>query len=65
MYCLVNTFSCYPGGDNPQLVVQDYEIGIRAKVQGSLLLLDLQALGGMQGGRLNGVDKRAIWKREK
>lgn len=41
---LVNTCSCYPGGEHPQLVVQQYKVRVRAKVQGALLLLNLQAL---------------------
>lgn len=57
---LVNTSSCYPGGEHPQLVVQQYKVRVRAKVQGALLFLNLQALSRVQSGRLDRIDNGAV-----
>lgn len=53
-----------PGGQELQLIVQQYEIRIGIKVQSSLLPFDAQALGRMQRGRLDGKHTRTVCKGE-
>lgn len=44
----MHTDAPYPGGQELQLIVQQYEIRIGIKVQSSLLPFDAQTLGRMQ-----------------